>query len=282
MVIIVGFISNHPLFEIDSVGLTTGETTTAGHLFDRLVATDRPCGSQLIDLVSEREVQFRLKLLTLVTGDQEDHLSTGRLGVVPVAQFGEGAASKLLVELGQLAGEHRRPVAENFERIVEGLANPVRGLVKNESWTHFSQLFETGPPGHFAGRQKADEEERVGRKPPGDQRGDESRRAGNGNDANVGGKRGLDEPVGRIGDPGSPGIADQGDRRAAAQPLDQFVGARPLVMLVIADRRRGNAEMVEEQSGVGVSSQAISDDSLRTRSARIVMSSRFPIGVATR
>ena len=77
-------------------------------------------------------------------------------------------------------------------------------------------------------------------------------------------------------------IADHRDPASLLQQSDQLHRPRLFIVLVIADGGGGNFEWFSSFCVWRVSSQAIRSTPFNTRSARSVMSSRLPIGVATR
>src|SRR6185437_2747527 len=87
----------------------------------------------------------------------------------------------------------------------------------------------------------------IGREQPaGDQGGECGVGAGDGEYGDAGGDSGGGDLRARVGDSGCSSVGHNGDARTALESCDQFFGAGSFIVLVVADGRRFDLEMVEE------------------------------------
>ena len=104
-------------------------------------------------------------------------------------------------------------------------------------------------PRGVLGRQKAFEEEAVGRQAGDAERGEHRRGAGDRRHRGAGVLRGAHQPVARIGDQRGAGIGHQRDRAAVAEASEDFRPRRLRIVVVIGRERRLDAVAVEQPGG---------------------------------
>jgi len=157
----------------------------------------------------------------------------------PVGQLGQAAADDLLVDLGELAADHRLPVraVRGRELGQRGRETPA-GLEVDLGAPIFGQFGETPlalarPPGR-----EPLEAEPVGRQPGHGQRGRHRRRPGQRGHRDPGRRRGGDDPVAGIADPRSSRVRDQQHVLPGRQLGQQPRGAARLHCVVIRDQPR--------------------------------------------
>ena len=126
------------------------------------------------------------------------------------------------------------------------------------------------------------EGEALGGEAAGDEGADGGVGSGDGEDGDAGGDGGCGDLGAGVGDAGSACVADDGDAGALFEGFDEFFGARALVVHVVADGGGADLEVVEELLGLAGVFAGDAVGLRRTRRARRVMSSRLPMGVATR
>ncbi len=115
---------------------------------------------------------------------QERNLSAGRRLPDCPGKFLEMSAQKFLVEFGDLACDHCRTVAQNFERILERIRYPMRSFIENQKAALGCQFSQCFAPSALPRRQESQEHKFVGRHPRGCQRSHKSRGSWNGLDPN--------------------------------------------------------------------------------------------------
>ncbi len=94
-----------------------------------------------------------------------------------VAQLAQGAAQHLFVELGELARDGCRAIAEDGDGVVEAGENAMRRLEEDQSRVELGEPTEEGAAFARARRREAEHDERVGRQPRDHQRGERRRGA---------------------------------------------------------------------------------------------------------
>ena len=108
------------------------------------------------------------------------------------------------------------------------------------------EVFEARAAGAGFLRQESEELEIAGGQAGGDEGAESGIGAGDGNDGDAGGDGFGDEPGAGIADAGHACIGDDGDESAVLQRGDQLGGTITLVVLMEADGRCGDGEVVEE------------------------------------
>ena len=129
-------------------------------------------------------------------------------------------------------------------------------------------------------RQEPGEDEPAAGHARGDQRGGHGGRARQHLDREPGRQRRGDQPRAGIGDGRHPGIGEQADPLARADPLDQAGDPRRLVVLGQRDQRQGDAVAAKQRLASGGCPRRRPRPQRAAHPARAaVTSARFPIGV---
>ena len=209
--------------------------------------------------------------------DHDDDLAAG-LVAEPAGELAEGAARDLLVELGELAADRRRPVGGELGERPQRLGQAPRATRRRSGSRSTAGRARARRSG--AGR-KPWKRKRCGRQPGGDQRGDDRRGPRKHLDVEVAVDAGPDQAVARVGD------RRACPRRRRARRCRRARSAGPARGRARPRSPRGRRPAAAPGSRAAraaarscrVSSQAITSASWSARRTRSVMSSRFPIGV---
>ncbi len=146
-------------------------------------------------------------------GKKEDELSAdgcacGQLG----AQFADGAAEELFVELGELACEgDGLGWAEGGFDVGEGVEDAMGGFVEDVGCVAARDLFECRFALACFGGEEAVEGEALGREAAGDECADGGVGTGDGEDVDAGGDGGCGDLSAGVGDAWGAGVADYRD-----------------------------------------------------------------------
>ena len=165
-------------------------------------------------------------------------------------EFREAAAAKLLMDLGNLAGKAGLAVTENRGGVGDGIGDPMRSFVKNQGAIFDAKALEGTLALTAAGREETEKEKFFIGETGCGKGGEESRRPGDGDDGDMVADSEGDEAVARVGNQGHASITDEGDVRTLFHGEDEFRGAREFVVLVIADQRLVNVEVIQKFQGV--------------------------------
>ena len=172
------------------------------------------------------------------------------MGFERLKEFSELTATKFFVELGDLTGEAGITIAKNGGSVGDGVGDAVRRLVEDEGAVFDAEAFEGALA--FAGTsgKEAEKDELVVRKAGGGEGGEERCRTGNGDDRDAMANGESDQAMAGIGDEGHASITDQCDGGTSFHGEHEFGSAGEFVVLVVADERLMDLEMIQEFEGV--------------------------------
>jgi hypothetical protein len=167
-----------------------------------------------------------------------------------VDKFLCGAQAVFLVAFGEFAGHAERSVrGEGFDGF-QGFEDAVRGFMEDSWGRGFQCLFEGfGTASGFVGEESAECECFRGEARSHKSRGGGARSRQDG-DRKPFRAAGPDESGAWIGDARHAGICHQSDMQALRDAGDELRGARGFIMLVKADKRFGDFEVMEEHARV--------------------------------
>ncbi len=174
--------------------------------------------------------------------DDDHELALGGPGLLVMGgERGQHAPAHLLMELGELAADCRRAIAQYGNDVDESRGKPRRRLEQQQRGRHRGEDGEGLLSLCRLGRQEAREEKAVRRKAGERQCRHRCRWAGDRGDGDPRGDRRTYQLVARIGDERRAGVGDEGDARARLEPLDQERPRARRVVLVIGRQRRRDA-----------------------------------------
>ena len=172
------------------------------------------------------------------------------MGFESLKEFGEFTATKFFVELGDLTGEAGKTIAENGGSVGDGVGDAVGRLVEDESAVFDAKAFEGALAFAGTSRKKTEKQELVVRKAGGREGGEERGGTGNGDDRDAMANGESDQAMAGIGDEGHASITDQCNGGTFFHGEHEFGSAGEFVMLVVADERLMDLEMIQEFEGV--------------------------------
>jgi len=139
------------------------------------------------------------------------------------------------VDFGDFAGEAGGAVAEDFAGVGDGFGDAVGRFIKDEGAVFDAEAFEGAAAFAGACGEKADEKEFLVGQAGSGEGGEESGRAGNGDDGDLMAGAEGDEAIAGIADERHAGVADESDFGALLHGDDEFGGASHFVVFVIGD-----------------------------------------------
>ena len=167
------------------------------------------------------------------------------------------------MELGKLPAEADAPLRpEGVGKILECVLKLVRRFIENHSAPFGFQGVQMLPTAFFVRGQKALEAEAPGRQAGDAQRRDRRTGAGNGADAHARLCAERDQILAGIGDGGGTGVGHKRTALAGKQSLDDARAAFIFVVLIIADKRLFQLQMVEKLQG---NPRVLRSDEIRLR-----------------
>ena len=221
------------------VGGAAREAAFFGGQFQRIFAVELGLVHELVDAGGEglRGIGVGTWFGGISRADQQGDFAAGGTFFEGRGDFRKFAAEKLLVELGDFAGDARGAVAEDFAGVRDAFGDAVRRFIKDDGAVFDAQAFERAAAFATAGGKKTDEEKFfIGQARSG--KGSEQRGwSGDRHDRNMMSHAQSDQAMSRIGDQRHSGIADESDFRALLQRQHQFGRARQFVVFVVADER---------------------------------------------
>ena len=131
--------------------------------------------------------------------DDDDDFAFGRRIGIARGQLGQRAGHAFLVQLGQLPGDRRVPVAQSVGERGERFAEPGAAFVEHQCRPYPGDFGDGCGARVRLGREEAEEQEAIGRQPREGQGGDRRARAGDGGDEMAGGAGGADGVSGCTG-----------------------------------------------------------------------------------
>ena len=203
---------------------------------------------ELVDTGSERLSGFSLRARNAFFRgtNHQSNLSFGRVSFEGLKEFRELAAAKLFVDLGDFAGETSLTIAEDCGCVGDGLGYTMGGLVEDQRAVFNAETFQSALAFAAAGRKEAEKEKFVIGKSGSRKSGEERRGARDRNDWDAMANGESDETMAGVGHERHASIAHQGDIGALFHGEDQFGRARKFVVLVIADERFVNVEVIQK------------------------------------
>ena len=182
--------------------------------------------------------------------DEQHDLAAWRVLVGErLGKFVETPAPHRLVHLRQFAGDRRRARAEHGGAVGQRLGEAARALEEDQRAGHSGQFGEARTARPALLRQKALEEEAVGRQAGHHQRRQNGRRPGHGGDVHAPLQRLLHELEARIGHERRAGVGHQRQPVARLQPREKMRANHLGVVLVIGDQGCGYPVMGEQRLG---------------------------------
>ena len=183
------------------------------------------------------------------SGDDDDHLAAD-LACEPLLQRRERAPGKLLVQLGQLARDQRRPVAQRLAQAGERLRQALRRFVEDELRPERPQLLEHPRAVRRLARQEAGEVEAPFGKTAHAHRRHRCARSRNRHHGDALLHRAAHEDAARIAHRGRTRVGDQGQRLSRQEAAQERFDARRLVEGGEREQGLAQAQVLEEVSGV--------------------------------
>ncbi len=165
--------------------------------------------------------------------DESDFAARGTLGERR-GEFGEAAMPKLLVDLGDFAGEAGVAVTENFASVGDGFLDAVRRFVKDDGAVFNAEALERAAAFTVAGGEKTGKEKFLIGHAGSAERGESGGRSGNGHHGNAMADAKGDQAMAGVGDKGHAGVADESDFCALFERKYDFGSASEFVVLVVA------------------------------------------------
>ena len=150
------------------------------------------------------------------------------------------------MQLRELAPERDVPVTEHVVKIAERFRELVRRLVKNDRPVLVPQRFQMLLPGFVRCGEKAFKREPLRRETGHRERRDDRARAGRGGNRDAVLSAQAHQLLAGVGDRGHARVGDKRAALPAEQAGDNDGGAFHFVVLIIADERAADAEVVEE------------------------------------
>ncbi len=161
------------------------------------------------------------------------NVSSPRRSAAPAASAPRLAAQVLLVQLGQFAAKHGRPIgATDVGEILQVRLGSVGRHEHDHGPRLGRQLRQSIPSTRALARQEPLEGEPIARQARGHQGGEHGRRSWHRFDVVTGGDRGRDQAVARIRHRRCPGIRHEHHAVTGAQSLEHRRHLRPLVVVV--------------------------------------------------
>ena len=150
------------------------------------------------------------------------------------------------MHLGQFPGDAAAPVAEHLKAVLHHLLDPVRRLVEDQRHriaAVLPQFFQAVGP---SGRQEPRKQERLDNQAAGHQGIEHGVGPGQRHHVETHRRSLADNPLARITDQGIAGIADQGDVMALGKQVDDPLGSRILVEILIGNQPVFNLKVLEQ------------------------------------
>jgi len=234
------------------VGGAAGEAAFLGGEFEGVLAVELGLVHEFFDAGGQRlrGVGVRTSFAGVGGADKQSDFATGGAFFEGGGDFGEFAAKKFFVELGDFAGEAGGAVAEDFAGVGDGFGDAMRSFVKDERAVFDAEALEGAAALAAAGGEKADEEKLFIGQAGGGKGSEQCGGAWNGHDGDFVAEAKRDEAVAGVGDEGHASVADESDFRALLDGKDQFRGASEFIVFVVADERLVNVVVGKELLGV--------------------------------
>jgi hypothetical protein len=178
--------------------------------------------------------------------NQQSDFSTRGAFLKRENKFGEAGVAEFFVELGDFACEAGVAVAENFERVRDGLRNAVRSFVENDGAVFDTEALEGATAFSATIGKKSYKKKFFVGKARGGKGSEKGGRPGDGDNRDVMAETKGDESMAGIGNEWHAGVADESDLGALLEGQDEFRRAGDFVVFVIADERAMNVVVSEK------------------------------------